>query len=106
MVIQWNRRARQELRDIYSYHLSVAGKQVAQHIQNKIIDVVSSLANQPHMGHVMDKIEGLDERFRSLVINKHYKVIYFIDNCMIVIFSIWDTRQNPVKLESTLKVGR
>lgn len=105
MVIQWNRRARLELSSIYSYYFNVAGKRIALHIQNEIIDVVSSLASQPRLGHIMDEIEGVNERFRSLSINKHYRAIYFIDDSTIIIFSIWDNRQSPAKLEAKLKMG-
>lgn len=99
MVIQWNARARTELKSIYNYYLQNANKQIAQRIKKEILETVGYLKDHPNLGHIENKGNELNEELRSLLASKHYKVIYFIDGNHVVILSIWDVRQDPEKLK-------
>lgn len=54
---------------------------------------------------ISDKQKILAERLQAFryIIHQNYKIIYWIDelNEMILVSNIFDTRQNPVKLNRT-----
>lgn len=57
----------------------------------------------PQAGAIEALLEDNPKCYRSLVTEKHYKIIYSIKNeCSIEIAAIWDCRQAPEKLQQAL----
>ena len=63
----------------------------------------------------VDEIQKTDERlsafpllqeYRSLVIHRNYKVIYYIDDDIVFIASFWSTQCDPENLRSEIKKTR
>lgn len=50
------------------------------------------------MAPIEPLLQERKEVFRSLVVRKNYKVIYYIQNTIIYIADIWDCRQDPDRL--------
>lgn len=43
-------------------------------------------------------------RYRALVVDTNYKLIYYVDaNKDVIIVTVWDVRQNPDKLTKTIE---
>ena len=57
----------------------------------------------PRLGKIEPALRGLKREYRSLVVHKNYKVIYYIDDDMVFIASFWSTRCNPNSLRSGIK---
>ena len=58
-----------------------------------------SILNFPFLGQKEDLLEFRIEGFRYLV-EGNYKIINWIDNDVVRIYSLFDTRQNPEKLKN------
>jgi len=103
MVVRWDPEAWIQLKDIYKYYLNVAGLRTAQEMRKEIRDTVKKLGRFPSLGSIEGNADqGNPHNYRSLVVNKNYKIIYQTDDEHVFITAIWDTRQNPLKLENIL----
>lgn len=41
--------------------------------------------------------------YRSFVVHRHYKLIYYIEKDTVYIADLWDTRREPVRLSGRVK---
>ena len=98
MVVKWSAVAEERLKGIFDYYLHAAGNKVAMQLVVKVRDSVDSLRSMPLMAPLEKDLTDMEPAFRSLIINRHYKAIYFIDDENIMVVDIWDCRQNLVKL--------
>lgn len=70
---------------------------------NEIINETLILKNQPQISQIEELLKSRREEFRYLVF-KNFKIIYWINykTHQIEINDVFDTRQNPVKIERYL----
>ena len=54
------------------------------------------------MGLVEPLLEGRNKVYRSLVIHKLYKLVYYVDEETIYIADLWDVRRDPDRLIARL----
>ena len=57
----------------------------------------------PQAGPVEPLLKGYDCEFRSLVVEKHYKLIYTFTDELIEIHAVWDCRQEGWRLQEMFK---
>jgi len=98
--ILWTDFAINQLKDIFDYHLVKASSNIAQRLVQKIIDATIILENNPKSGRKEDLLSDRPQEFRFIIV-KNYKIIYWIDFefNIINVSMVFDTRQNPVKIE-------
>jgi len=97
MKIIWSDFASETLRDIFQYHKKVAGKDIAQNLKDKIFSSTKQLIKYPNSGQTEESLAELKEGHRYLVSVK-YKIVYKKVKEGILITDIFDTRQDPVKI--------
>jgi len=97
-------KALERLEEIYVFFQSVS-EDVAACVYNDILDEIGVLESFPQMAVVESFLSDCGKVFRSLVVMKHYKVIYYIEKeeNTVYIATIWDCRQNPEKLKNEIK---
>nr|WP_294899729.1 type II toxin-antitoxin system RelE/ParE family toxin [uncultured Pedobacter sp.] len=102
LEIFWSLIAENRLRDIFNYYKVKAGLKVARKIANEIVEKTINLENHPKMGVVEELLIDRPQEFRYLV-STNYKIIYYInyETKRIVIANVFDTRQNPEKIQET-----
>ena len=106
MVVEWTDHAEVQLKKVFDYYLEVAGHKVATSLVSKIVNSSDMLEIMPLMAPVENYLTGRKFIYRSLVVSKMFKIIYFIDEkaeC-VVIATIWDCRGNPAKLQKEIPV--
>jgi plasmid stabilization system protein ParE len=103
MKIIWLRFAGENLEDIYNA-LATLNAKAAAGLYNDILDEVEKLALFPEMASVESSLEKEPEMFRSLIVRRRYKVVYFIEADTIKIVAVWDCRQDPKTLKK--RVGK
>lgn len=103
MNILWLELAEEDLDSIYQFYAKDKSIKVAYKIYNEILDVAESLADFPQMASIELDLSEEGEEYRSLIVRKHFKLIYFIENESIYIAAVWDCRQNPQTNVSKLK---
>jgi len=97
MKIIWSNLAAKALKEIYLYNKIVAGERIAIKIKSGIFTATKQLTNQPELGQIETFLEKFNEGHRYLV-KENYKIIYKIVKEGILITDLFDTRQDPKKM--------
>lgn len=82
--------------------LSEKSVKAATDTYNELIDAADILLTFPQAGKIEAALEESTQCYRSLVVCKHYKLIYRIDKETIKIMAVWDCRQNPNRLNKLI----
>lgn len=85
------------LKDIFQYHKTVAGRKIAQRLKDKIFLSTNQLIKYPNSGQTEETLTELNEGHRYLV-SVNYKVVYKKVKEGILITDIFDSRQDPKKI--------
>lgn len=97
MKIIWSDFASSTLVEIYKYHKIYVSEQIARKIRNDIFLATKRLKKHPLSGQIENTLEQLQEGHRYLV-EGNYKIIYKKVNEGILITDVFDTRQDPEKI--------
>jgi len=98
IIVVWSDSAIEELRNIYEFYYSKASKRVADKITNSIVDKTIILEITPRMGKKEELLAHFKQEIRYLV-QGNYKIVYFIEENIVSIATVFDCRQNPIKLK-------
>ena len=99
MKIIWSDFASMTLKDIYNYHKSIAGTPIARKIKENIFAATKHLAKFPESGQIENSLNEMNEGHRYLV-DGNYKIIYKKISEGILITDVFDTRQDPKKINN------
>ena len=93
-------KALSRLDEIFDWIKTTNNENAAARIYNLILDELEILESQPRIAPIEPSLEDFPMQFRSLVIKKKYKAIYYIEELINVVYvaTIWDCRQNTEKL--------
>ena len=53
------------------------------------------IANNPQIGFVEPLLRSYPQEFRSIVVHKFCKIIYYIEGNVVHIADLWDSRREP-----------
>jgi toxin ParE1/3/4 len=96
--IEWSELSERQLKDIFDYYSFEVNPEIAKKIINRILDSVTILESNPLVGQKEELLVDFPEDFRYIV-ESNYKIIYWIDEHLITIASVFDCRQNPEKIK-------
>lgn len=99
--LRWMRRAVKHLDAIYDF-LAKKDEQAAIKVYNDLLDSADTLLTFSLAGKVEEELKDNLKEYRTLVVCKHYKLVYRVEKQIIKIVAVWDCRQNPTKLKSSL----
>jgi toxin ParE1/3/4 len=102
MRIIWSDFSSEILLEIYQYYKEKAGYSVAQKIKSNIFNSTKQLINNPLSGQIELTLVNLSEEHRYLV-EGNYKIIYKKVKEGILITDIFDTRQDPIKINNKIE---
>lgn len=97
MKIIWSDFASKTLKEIYKHNKEVANKDVALKIKNGIFSSTKQLVKYPDSGQIELTLDQLGESHRYLV-KDNYKIVYKKVDEGILITDVFDTRQDPRKI--------
>jgi len=97
MKVAWSQQAAESLRDTVSYVRKEFGTYAKQRILHEVREFVNLLPKNPQLGKIEPLLQGCSVEYRSYVINRINKVVYYInsDTNTIEIVALWDTRREP-----------
>jgi len=98
MKIIWSKFAAEKLKEIFDYYKNKVSIRVAHKIKKSIFYSTKQLIKNPRLGQCEPLLENLGEGHRYIV-SGNYKIIYREIAEGILITDVFDTRQNPIKLE-------
>lgn len=96
--VLWSDSARSELRSIHDYFLNEVSLKIARKTTHSIVAKSMMLSDTPRMGQVEELFSHRKEEIRYLI-EGNYKIVYLIDEPIILILSVFDYRQDPKKLK-------
>lgn len=101
-LVKWLPIAQLDLEDIYQFYLSKS-EQVATDMWNRLLDSTDPLKTFAYAGPIELLLQNREKEYHSLVVEKHFKLIYYVEGNVINITAVWDTRRNPEYLKHSLK---
>lgn len=95
--IIWTNRALDTLDDIFEFYKEKS-ENAATKIVNRLYHSAKTLKTFPNAGVIETLLDEFPVCFRSFVVEKHFKLIYYVEGDCVYITEIWDTRQDPDRL--------
>ena len=103
MRVVWSLEAHDQLRQAANFIENRFGKSSRTKFLDNIYHVVPLLSKYPYLGKEEPLLEGASVVYRSLVIGRLNKIVYYINGNTIEIVALWDTRREPKKLTEELE---
>ncbi len=100
MIIIWSDFAIKMLKEIHNHYKTKTTKIIADRIKNDIFSATKQLINFSKSGTEEHTLKGLNQNHRYLI-NGNYKIIYKLVKEGVLITDVFDTRQNPIKINNT-----
>ena len=101
MKVIWAESARIQLENIFHYYQENANTETSGKIVKRITNRTIQLESNPESGPLEPLLKARKFKYRYLV-ESNYKIIYRIEKNYIFIVSVFDCRQNPVKIKKEL----
>ena len=81
------------------------GKQAAEKTHARIMQALHLLAANPRLGKEEPLLAGRKREYRSLVVHKLFKLVYYMDEKKqtLYIAALWDTRREPAAQASATR---
>ena len=95
--IFWTEFATNQLEQIFDFYKYKASIATARKIVTQIVDRAMLLESNPLLGTKEPLLVNRNKDYRYLV-ERNYKIIYFIEDNYVMISSVFDCRQNPIKM--------
>lgn len=103
MKLIWTNPAIDELGKTIRYIANNYGNKSVAKFHRQLAKSIKMITNNPLSAPKELLLENEEEGFRSTVINRLNKLVYYIDNDTIIISDLWDTRKNPETLANRIK---
>ena len=97
--IIWSDFALKQLKKIHNFYKNEASEEIARRLTKSIVQTTIQLETNPQIGTKEPLLEDCEFEYRFLV-NKNYKIIYRLDDNVVRVISVFDTRQNPNKIRN------
>ena len=101
MEVVWSENAELQIKLISELYKFQSSKSTTKNFAKEIISSTLILKKFPELGTPQEVYPTRNVNYRY-ILSGHYKLIYFTSNSFIVIATIFDTRQNPEKLNIIL----
>ncbi len=98
----WSDFAESQLDEIYYYYSTNISTQIAKKLTSNILFATQKLEHTPRLGQKEPLLENRAKSYRYLILT-NYKIIYSINDNLVCIHDVFDTRQNPIKLSRNKK---
>ena len=103
-AIIWTDKASKARQSLYVNGVLKFGPITASKMARKIESIADKLERFPELGYREPLLQGCIPIYRTIHINKRFKIIYWYDevNDMVVIEDIWDMWRSPQNLEKRI----
>ena len=95
MKIHWHKRAAAQLHQVEEYVLRDFGERVRQEFMDEVEQAVFFLFFMPTMGKLDPLFAHRKQAYRSIIVRKLNKVVYYIKGDTLHVAAFWDTRREP-----------
>ena len=95
MKIHWHKRAVAQLHQVEDYVFRDFGERIRQEFMDEVEQAVLSLARMPSMGQLAPLFAHRKQAYRSIIVRRLNKVVYYVKDDTLHIAAFWDTRREP-----------
>ena len=95
MIIHWHKRAATQLQQVEDYVLQHFGERIRKEFMDEVEQVVTELADMPTMGKLDPLFAHRKQTYRSIIVRRLNKVVYYVKDDTLHIAAFWDTRREP-----------
>ena len=99
MKVIWSKSALKKVSKTADYIETEYGKKSKNKFLKKVFHITELLENNPKLGQTELLLEDAPLKFRSYIIDKYNRIIYYTNNYSIEIVDFWDMRRNPDTLK-------
>lgn len=103
MKVIWYIRAEQSMRQVERYILSKFGEYTRARFIRELEQNIRSLSEMPEMGTIDPLLAHRSKTYRSIIVYRMSKLVYYVQDGTIHIAAFWDTRREPKSQVSRLK---
>lgn len=103
MKVVWSIRANKEWKSVALYIYYEFGKKAVENYLEKTKYWERKLMLFPECGGPEPLLSDKQIKYRSLIISKHSKIIYYIKKEVVYISDVWDMRRNPQVLANRIR---
>lgn len=96
-AVVWTATALNQLDDIYEY-IAIDSEQAAGNVTSRILAATKRLYLFPLSGQEEEFLKELNHSYRYVVAG-NYKIIYRLEDKVVYISAVFDTRQDPDKMK-------
>jgi plasmid stabilization system protein ParE len=95
MTIRWHKRAAAQLHQVEDYVLRDFGERIRQEFMDEVEQAVLELSEMPTMGKLDPLFAHRKLTYRSFIVRRLNKIIYYVKDDVLHIAAFWDTRREP-----------
>lgn len=103
MKIYWHKRAVTALHQIEDYILREFGEIIRKEFMDEVDQAVLALADMPAKGKIDPLFAHRKQTYRSIIVRRLNKVVYYVKDDTIHIAALWDTRREPKTQANQMK---
>ena len=102
MTVIWSERAETSLHTVERYISDSFGEKVRKEFMQSAEETAERLAQFPNAGKMEPLLAHRSKAYRSIVINRRSKLVYYVEETRIVIADFWECRREPRVLKQGL----
>ena len=95
MKIHWHKRAAAQLHQVEEYVLRDFGERIRQEFMDEVEQATHALADMPTMGKIDPLCAHRRQTYRSIIVRRLNKIVYYVKGDALYIAAFWDTRREP-----------
>jgi plasmid stabilization system protein ParE len=103
MEVKWTMLAKDALRDTAAYIRREYGQQIRQKFMLDVKHTNKLIGGNPNIGKKEPALSNRTIEYRSIVVNRLNKIVYYVDNECVQVADFWDCRRNPETLAQRIK---
>ena len=103
MKVIWLPQAKKQLRQTAQYIRQEFGARYRDDFMDEVHHASTLIGQNAHLGKAEPLLANYPVLYRSLVVNRLNKIVYFTNNDHIEVVAFWDVRREPKKLAEQVK---
>lgn len=103
MKVSWSKRAAKSAQTTATFIYKEFGNKASQKFLLEIAHVSQLLEDNPYLGPIEPLLLNKKKQYRSIVVNRLNKMVYYVNGETIRIAAVWDTRKEPESQADELK---
>ena len=97
MIVKWSERAVKSLRHVEAYILREFGEEARAKFMRASEESAGKLEQFPQLGKEEPLLAHRNRSYRSIVIARKSKMVYYVGEQYIIIADFWECRREPKK---------